>query len=511
VHLRCIGFDFGYNSLKKCSGGVKFLLPKQAGLPIIVFVVMEIMRAPILPSRSIVPFFSCIAFFASAAGILAADVVLQKVPPLTVEQAPSYPENLARYALGAQIEIAPSTKANTKLQLSSMSEDNNASEAALLCDDPTIGYPLPNGATTIVVSLPNIENVESIAFLNHDAKGNVSIATSNAQLPPNSPQWHSALQQELTSNGVKVKIGPSEAKYVKLTFNVTQPGRIAGFGLYSTPAVADFTMPRPRKVNFEGKSESFALITSNLTDVHSRARALYVSSGGEVKDANNMIDDQPATTYTFARGDATPTAVIDLGKVCTLRRLSAIASPRKGNVDFYILNSLPIASQSESDQLNAAALQKGAPAGQTPAATAAMEFPQTVKITDAAFANLKPVASVATNQGEGRASVDFSATSGRYVMVRWNSAAPLDSAFAVAEIAAFGGPKPASQIIASNEDRSGGRFADGKTTLDGKTILDNKDIPAEGVEPQSPTEGPPPGLPQHPPFTFIPEIIPTSP
>ena len=473
------------------------------------FVDMEIMKLPFLRFSSARTVFSCAVLFLAIAGAQAADVLLHKVPPLTVEQAPQYPENLARYDLGAQIDVAPKTDA--KLQLSSMSEDNNTAAAALLCDDPTVGYGLANGATTMIVSFPNIENIESLAFLNNGARGTVAIATSNAQLPADSPQWHSAGQQELNAGAVKTKIGPSEAKYVKLTFNVTEPGRISGFGLYSTPAVSDFTMPRPRKVALEGKSENVGLITSNLTDVHAKARALYVSSGADTRDANKMIDSQPATSFTFAGDDANPIAIIDLGKETTLRRLSALYSPRKGNVEFYVLKSLPVATQNESDQLNAAALQKGAPAGQTPAATAATELVQNVKLTDAALSNLKPVGSVATNGDEGRASVDFPETSGRYVMVRWVSAAPAQSPLSVSEVAAFGGAKSAPQLLASNYEATGNRYADGKSMHDGKTILDNKDIAAEGTEPLSPEEGPPPGLPQHPPFTFIPEIVPTSP
>jgi hypothetical protein len=470
---------------------------------------MEIMKSLFLRSSSSRAVFTFAVSFVALGGAQAADVLLHKVPPLTVEQAPQYPENLARYALGAQIEVTP--KADTKLQLSSMSQDKNTAAAALLCDDPTVGYGLANGATTVMVSLPNIENVESLGFLNNGARGTVAIATSNAQLPADSPQWHNAGQQELSAGAVKTKIGPSEAKYVKLTFNVTQPGRIAGFGLYSTQAVADFTMPRPRKVALEGKSENVALITSNLTDVHAKARALYVSSGAETKDANKMIDNQPTTSFAFAGDDANPIAIFDLGKETTLRRLSALYSPRKGNVEFYVLKSLPLATQNEGDQLNAAALQKGAPAGQTPAATAATELVQNVKLTDAAFSNLKPIGSVANNEDEGRASIDFPETSGRYVMVRWVSAAPTQSPFSVSEVAAFGGPKATSTLMASNYEGAGNMYADGKTTNDGKTILDNKDIPAEGIEPQSPEEGPPPGLPQAPPFTFIPEIVPTSP
>ena len=39
-----------------------------------------------------------------------------------------------------------------------------------------------------------------------------------------------------------------------------------------------------------------------------------------------------------------------------------------------------------------------------------------------------------------------------------------------------------------------------------------EDIPAEGLdEAQAPAEGPPPSLPGVPPFTFIPQVPPTSP
>lgn len=64
-------------------------------------------------------------------------------------------------------------------------------------------------------------------------------------------------------------------------------------------------------------------------------------------------------------------------------------------------------------------------------------------------------------------------------------------------------------MFAANEESTGTAGGDGKTTFDGKTILDNKEIPAEA--PEEPAEGPPPPLPQAPPFTFIPEIVPTSP
>jgi len=153
---------------------------------------------------------------------------------------PAHPANLARYYFGAQVEAPPQSNPIANLQLSSKSEDTNTAEAALLCDDPTVGYVLPKGSTTLLVSFPKIENLDSISFLNHGTKGDVNIAISNAKLPADSPQWRNVSQQTLTSDAVKAKIGPTEAKYVRLAFNVAEAARIAGLGIYKTAAKADF-------------------------------------------------------------------------------------------------------------------------------------------------------------------------------------------------------------------------------------------------------------------------------
>lgn len=427
---------------------------------------------------------SLVTLVAVASGF-SADVKLQKVPPLAVDQTPAYPENLARYHLGAQVEAAPQSRPIANLQLSSNSEDRNVAEAALLCDDPTVGYALPAGTTTIVVSLPKIENIGRISFLNQGATGEVTIATSSAKLPMDSPQWHVVAQQSLSPEGLQTSLGPTDAKYVRLTFKTNQAGRLAGFGVYSSGQVSDFTAPRARKLPLQDKSDSFALISYSLADIHAKARALYVSSGNELRQANNMIDDQPATVYNFAAEDASPTAVFDLGKPSTVRRLSAIYSPRAGKVDFYVLQTLP-----RSADANAPA-------------------PENIDLNDVAFASLKSVGSVTDDGTRGRASIDFPATTGRYVMMRWTPSETSASAFAVAEVAAFGSGK-VNTLLAANENSGGGGYTgDGKTSLDGKTMLEAKDMPTV-EEPQSPAEGPPPSLPQPPPFTFVPVLVPIS-
>src|SRR5438128_9517699 len=158
-----------------------------------------------------------------------ADLVLQKVPLLTVAQAPNYPQNLARLDLGAQIESDVPADAS--------------SSVPFLSGDPASVYALRTGTTRLLISLAKIENIDSVAFLNSEAKGTVTIATSSAKLSPESPQWHEAGQKELSSGLISAWLGPAEAKYVRLTFNVSRPGRLGNLGVYSSAAVADFTMP----------------------------------------------------------------------------------------------------------------------------------------------------------------------------------------------------------------------------------------------------------------------------
>jgi len=235
-----------------------------------------------------------------------------------------------------------------------------------------------------------------------------------------------------------------------------------------------------------GPQATFALINYNVRDAHSKARALYVSSGNDLKLANSMIDDQVATSFGFSVEDKSPTAVIDLGKVCTVRRLSAVYSARPGSIDFYVLQSLPGADRDNS-------------AG-------------TVKLDSNALAGLKRVGSSIDDGTLGTASVDFPATSGRYVMLRWTPAAHDDNSFTVAEVSAYG--TGGGSLLASNGNFSSNQTtterstaADSKDIADSKDVSDSKDIP-ETAEP--PAEGPGPGLPPPPPFTFIPQLVPVS-
>jgi hypothetical protein len=247
--------------------------------------------------------------------------------------------------------------------------------------------------------------------------------------------------------------------------------------LQKIPETAPNKAPAITKSNLSPQA-SFALINYN---VRSQARALYVSSGGDLNAANNMIDDQAATSFVFSPTDNSPVTIIDLGKVATVRRLSAVYSPRAASIDFYVLQTLP---------------------GDNSAASS-------LRLNEKALAKMKTVGTAIDDGTQGRASVDFPAASGRYVMLRWSPAAHSDTAFTVAEVSAFSPSR--GNLLASNRDFSTARTTvDSKDVADSKDVSDSKDVPEEGPPAEPPAEGPPPPLTPPPPFTFIPQLLPAS-
>jgi hypothetical protein len=231
-------------------------------------------------------------------------------------------------------------------------------------------------------------------------------------------------------------------------------------------------------------SDDIGLVSYNMTDLHTKARALYVSSGNDLVQANRMIDSVPSSAYSFAVNDATPAVIVDLGRSVTLRRVSALYSQTHVGVDFFVLRSLPTTADEKAS---------------------ASGFSRTLHLDNAAIAKLTPVGSV-LDEGTGRATVEFPEMVGRYVMIRWTPTHQ-DRSFDVAEISVVGKASDPGLTIAQI---AAARRGDGKTVVDAKDIgggKDAKEIPSEAP----PAEGPPVGLPQQPPFTFTPLVQETSP
>lgn len=405
--------------------------------------------------------FGCCLLLAQTAGLKAADLVLQRVA-LASQLSPPSPENVGLRPV-MEVEVLSQSDSTADLELSSKSETPDTSDTTTP-GDSNAGYLVSYGSTTVLASLPKTEIIEGIGFRNNGAQGKVLVSIANARFPAAGPQWRPTMKQDLTPGMDKIKVGPMEAKYIKLTFIVTKAGRVGDVGVYSTPLVSNLTRASVASYDFG--------------DVCSGAHAIYVSSGESVNLANKMIDGQAATCYRFAANDIRPVAIIDLGDGTTLGRISSIYSPTNGSVDFYVLKTLPRDVTSISSD--------GA---------------DTLHLSETALSQLKPIGS-AVDDSTGRAAINFPATTGRYIMLKWNPATQQGTSFRVAEIAAFrsSGTQSTSLRVA-NVGLDG---ADGKDISEGKdkdVTMDVKDFKACCNEPESPAEGPPPDA--EPPSSII--------
>ena len=243
-----------------------------------------------------------------------------------------------------------------------------------------------------------------------------------------------------------------------------------------------------------GPQATFALINYSVLNSRNKARAVYVSSGDDISMASSMIDSKAATSFGFSADDPSPTAVIDLGRICTVRRLSVTYSAHPGSMDFYVMRSLP---------------------------TNGDENPESVSLDGNAVAKIGQAGSLIDDGTKGHALLNIPAKTGRYVMMKWTPASRADGTFSVAEVSAADGS--GNNLLASNvnfssaptADRTAARHStagrtgdvDSKDVADSKDVLESKDIPAEGPS------SPPPALPDTPTFGFIPqvELVPITP
>ena len=163
-------------------------------------------------------------------GLLATISLAHAVP--ADDASTSATRNLTRNA-GARIECT--TPDGRILEMAPTGEQQTG-PGVLVLDNDTVSCPLAEGQTTFVIKLPTAALLDRFTFVNENAaaSGELKISISNERLSPDSPRWINVdgstgfTKKRLIS---LLMVGV-EARYVKLTFHVDKPGRIASLGLY---------------------------------------------------------------------------------------------------------------------------------------------------------------------------------------------------------------------------------------------------------------------------------------
>ena len=232
----------------------------------------------------------------------------------------AYLINLARVNVGATIRSKPD-----RTQVVDLIDDDgeqkgdqirSKSPILLINDDSGIAAILSVEKISFIIALPQTQVVNRFNFYNYTAAGNFSVSLSKDNLDFDSPDWHAVgKKEEFDADGAyESRFAMTEARYVKVDFDITREGNIASFGLFG--ALRNFGFRgRPDYVEAP-RLPTHEIINYSYADLYTaRSSVAYVSSVGEgssLSTANNMIDNNIATSYTFAPDDPHPTMVVDL-------------------------------------------------------------------------------------------------------------------------------------------------------------------------------------------------------
>jgi hypothetical protein len=335
---------------------------------------------------------------ATALNVLAGESAIDSK---TLDDGGNPAKNLARMNCGASIDLIG---ADGRIAIVTNKESG---PSALLLDDDTLNYPLPEGDTTFVVSFPRTSMLDRFTFVNENgaASGEMTVSVSNYRLPAQSSKWIE-VNGGTSFTGKRLfdlSLAGTEARYVKLSFHVTRAGSIAGLGLYGAQSLERFAARQRgviRVTNSAATRRLEDMLNFNFANLYARARIVFISSGSE-EYAKRMIDDNVITSFQFAPSDPHPTVIVELAERERLHRVSAVYKMEKGRLDVFMLDEL------------------GADPGD--------------------LSGAKPIASVTDTDGAGKAALDFDPHGGRYVALRWTPAdATTPHGFEVAEVSAFG-------------------------------------------------------------------------
>ena len=312
--------------------------------------------------------------------------------------------NLARLAAGARLEVqAPGKPA--------LAEDSVASNALLRDDDP-LGYELRGGSTSLLVTLPKVEVLNRFNFLNLTASGQVTVAISSSKLPLDSPRWRAIQTQDFSgdNNVVTCDLGSVEAKYVRVSFAVPAEGRIDTFGLYGQRTLGDTFGARGLAAKSAASDDRYVMV--NYAADSPRAGVVVISPGEDIGQAQQMADGDVGTSYEFKASDPAPLAVIDLGATRSLTRVGATFKAGPGRLAIYLVK--------DPERRDGSAAAEGKKPG--------IRKIEDVITTDFP-GDLAPVLAVdtGTQPGLNRVGANVDGQSGRYLVMMFHPARPLDA------------------------------------------------------------------------------------
>ncbi len=215
------------------------------------------------------------------------------------------------------VDTASSSVPGSKI----VSSQGVAQPENLLSDDVAVSSKLSAGASEIVLDTSRQVVVESALFVNEGAEGRASVASSMDKR-----SWTPLGQSVFTSadRSITMKFAGSQAKYVKVQWDLSKGGSIKSLNVFGSDNDYDF------KVTEAAPNEPTTSV--NIAGGIGGARVVYINP-------NPVRGDEIGTKYGRFEFPESPdkyrTVIYDFGQARTVSEIGSVHSPRPVRFSAY--------------------------------------------------------------------------------------------------------------------------------------------------------------------------------
>lgn len=266
-------------------------------------------------------------------------VDLYRVPEATPESLERIPKNLARWHMGATLVLIK----DDQFQRIQVPDVGYFEESVFLSDNSALTYNIEEGQHNYIIDLGQFMRVSRFFLNNQSAAGSFELASSDTLEDIDSRFWVKLSDAVEFEKGVipAVSFPEVETRYILVRFNIESAGTIGNFGATGPLKItqAEFNIGKGENEEEVIQAQS-PIIDYDFASGYTGTRIAYVS-GGNIDEINNLIDEDPTTTYSFPSNEEC-VLIVDMRKETQMRTFVAnYRSDVAGLVQIYMIDQLP--------------------------------------------------------------------------------------------------------------------------------------------------------------------------
>lgn len=281
-------------------------------------------------------------------------VDLYRVPEATPEALEKIPKNLARWHMGASLVLIK----DGQFQRIQVPDVGYFEESVFLSDNSALTYNIEEGQHNYIIDLGQFMQISRFFLNNQSAAGSFELASSDTLEEIDSRFWVKLSDNVEFEKGVipSITFPEVETRYIHVRFNIDTAGTIGNFGatgpLKITQAAFNVGKGESEEETIQAQSP---VLDYNFASGYTGTRIAYVS-GGNIDEINNLLDEDPTTTYSFPANEEC-VIIVDMRKETQIRTFAAnYRSQMSGLVQVYMVDHLP--SQFENpEQIDVATIR----------------------------------------------------------------------------------------------------------------------------------------------------------